>query len=68
MRNFNQEIKILKMLNFLYDTETFTMSYEIVNMFLIIDNVKEMDAVRLALNTRDSNKQPTECGTAHLYV
>ena len=68
MRNFNQKIKILKMLNFLYDTETFTMSYDIANMFLIIDNVKEMDAVRLALNRRDSNKQSTECGTAHLYV
>ena len=36
-------------------------SFDIVNMFPSIDNVKGMHAVRLALNTRDSNKPPTEC-------
>ena len=34
---------------------------DIVNMFLSIDNVKGMNAARLALNTRDSNKPSTEC-------
>ena len=36
-------------------------SFDTVNMFPSIDNVKGMDAVRLALNTRDSNKPSTEC-------
>ena len=37
------------------------LSFDIVNMFPRIDNVKGMDAVRLALNTRGSNKPSTEC-------
>ena len=36
--------------------EIILVSFDIVIMFPSIDNVKEMDAVRLALNTRDSNK------------
>ena len=41
--------------------ETILVSFDIVNMFPSIDNVKGMDAVRLALYTRDSNKPSTEC-------
>ena len=41
--------------------EIILVSFDIVNMFPSIHNVKGMDAVRLALNTRDSNKPSTEC-------
>ena len=41
--------------------ETILVSFDTVNMFLSIDNVKGMDVVRLALYTRDSNKPSTEC-------
>ena len=41
--------------------ETILVSFDIVNMFPSINNVKGLDAVRLALYTRDSNKPSTEC-------
>ena len=41
--------------------EIIIVPFDIVNMFPSIDNVKRMDAARLALNTRDSNKPSTEC-------
>ena len=43
-------------------------SFDIVNMFLSIDNVKGMAAVRLALKTRDSNKPSTECVLERLQI
>ena len=41
--------------------EIILVSFDIVNIFPSIDNAKGMDAVRLALTTRDSNKPSTEC-------
>ena len=41
--------------------EIILVSFDFVNMFPSIHNVKGMDAVRLTLNTRDSNKPSTEC-------
>ena len=41
--------------------EVILVSFDTVNMFLSIDNVKGIDAVKLALKTRDSNKLSTEC-------
>ena len=41
--------------------EIILMLFDIVNMFPSIVNVKGIDAVRLALNTRDSKKPSTEC-------
>ena len=50
------------------------MSLDIVNMLLTIDDIKGIEAVRLALNTTESNKPSTEClynkslfGKNHLY-
>ena len=40
--------------------EIILVSFDIVNIFPSIDNAKGMDAVRLALTTRDSNKPSTE--------
>ena len=44
-----------------YLTKLLLVLFDIVNMFPSTDNVKGMDAVRLALNKRDSNKPSTEC-------
>ena len=44
-----------------YLTKLLLVLFDIVNMFLSTDNVKGMDAVRLVLNKRDSNKPSTEC-------
>ena len=44
------------------------MSFDIVNMFLSIDNVKGMEALRLVLNTRDSIKPSTECVLEELQI
>ena len=41
--------------------EIILVSFDIVNIIPSIDNAKGMDAVRLALTTRDSNKPSTEC-------
>ena len=41
--------------------EFILLSFDIVNIIPSIDNAKGMDAVRLALTTRDSNKPSTEC-------
>ena len=48
--------------------EIILVSFDIVNMFLSIDNVKGMAAVRLALKTRDSNKPSTECVLERLQI
>ena len=44
------------------------MLFDIVNMFPSIVNVKGIDAVRLALNTRDSKKPSTECVLEGLQI
>ena len=44
------------------------MSFDIVKMFLSIDNVKGMDAARLTLDTRDSKKPSTECVLKGLQI
>ena len=41
--------------------ETILVSFDIVNIFASINNVKVMKAVRLALNIKVSNKTSTKC-------
>ena len=48
--------------------EIILMSFDIVNMFPSIDNVKGLDAVRLVPNKRDSNKPSTECVLEGLQI
>ena len=48
--------------------EIILVSFDVVKMFLSIDNVKGIDTVRLALNTRDSNKASTECVLERLQI
>ena len=44
------------------------MSFDIVKMFLSIDNVKGMNPVRLTLDTRDSKKPSFECVLKGLQI
>ena len=44
------------------------MSFDTVNFFPGIDNVKGMEVVRLVLNTRNSRKPSTECVLERLQI
>ena len=48
--------------------EFILLSFDIVNIFPSIDNVKGVDAVRSVLNTRDSNKPSIECVLEGLQI
>ena len=48
--------------------QTISVSFDILNTFSSIDNFKGMEAVRLVLNTRDSNKLSAECVLGGLQI